>query len=615
MCGIAGAIAEFSSGPSAEQRVWRIVDSQKDRGPDAQAVESIASGVNVVVLGHSRLSIIDLSVDANQPMWDQSGRFCLVYNGEIYNYLELRSELLACGHSFRTTSDSEVLIESYKRWGRAAVTRFNGMFAFALLDTQNRQLLLGRDRFGVKPLYYVSRRREFVFASTPSAMATDFDCGPDVSYLARGVQHQLFEDDSDGTQYEGIHAVRPGELMAVSWDEVGELETRRQQYYDFETEVLNRREQIVGARESDLVDEMFGRLSRAVTLRLRADVPVGISLSGGLDSSSVAALVAEQHQRVHGFTFGSPDVRRSEGESVRRVAADTDVQMHFVWPDPEAFIQRYFHAIDSQDAPFTGLSVVAQDLLFQEARRAGVVVLLGGQGADELLMGYRKFYIFVLKEYLAKRRFGLALEHLAWFGVALLAEAPQAPLYLRHIPRYLRRHGLESCLNLPRSEGVAAGFTQSESAWRRQVADVLRCSLPTMLRYEDRNSMGNSVESRLPFLDYRFAEAACALPEALKIRRGHGKWALRAAMQGRVPDRVRLARRKNGFDPLEEYWIRNGLGAALREALRARWPKVRRWVPADSSVEALFSDDRLVGRVQTGVEATTLLWLAKRWAD
>jgi asparagine synthase (glutamine-hydrolysing) len=284
---------------------------------------------------------------------------------------------------------------------------------------------------------------------------------------------------------------------------------------------------------------------------------------------------------------------------------------NYIWPSPDDGIAAFWQTLEAQDAPFPGLSIVAQYLVFQAAHAQGMKVLLGGQGADEVLMGYRKFQVMLLVDALRRRDARAALRFGLSAGLMLVAEARTASVYLRQRQRYLSPRGLSTQLRLPPAE-LDLAYDASEPVWRRQVRDVKRLSLPTLLRYEDRNSMGNSLETRLPFLDYRFVELALALPNRVKVGSGYGKHVLRGAMRGRVPARIRGARYKRGFDTPQRTWLRAGLGPSIRDGLYSNMDSVSRWLPPDHDVEQTYSDDQLARNPSALGEATSLLWLAAR---
>lgn len=613
MCGIAGTFAPRGSHSGLNGVVDEIVASQYRRGPDNQAVKRIEGERVCAVLGHNRLSIIDLSAAGNQPMWDARGRFCVVYNGEIYNYIEIRAELSALGHQFGTRSDTEVLLEAFRRWGIGAVGRFNGMFAFGLFDRELERIYLVRDRFGIKPLYYAVSGQALVFASTGQVIARWMGLGPNLEYAARGIRFGVY-DEGEQSPHVGLKALSPGQILQADISTGELLETRLHCYYNLTERVPERIEAIATASEPSLLQELAEVMASAVDIRFRSDVPVGVSLSGGLDSSSVAALsAAREHGEVIGFTFGHPDVQTSEGPLVAELAQAAGMRVHYLWPEPGDLERVLGATLRAQGAPYPSGSVMAQYLVYEAARAEGVKVLLGGQGGDEVFMGYRKFQWFRLAgllrrgDYLQAARFATTLIPTA------MAEFPRAAMYWRERHRYTSSRGLQSALDLPPAQPLPMGHG-GEELWIRQAGDVTLTSLPTLLRYEDRNSMGNSVESRLPFMDYRLVELGLALPPGLKLRRGLGKWAIREVVRGRIPESIRTARYKRGFDVQQSRWIREGLGRFLRRELEERRAFVGPFLRTGARFDMVFSDEALISRPTAFAEAITLLWLADQWS-
>jgi asparagine synthase (glutamine-hydrolysing) len=543
-------------------------------------------------------------------MWDHDHRFCIVFNGEIYNYLELREELRALGHRFTTESDTEVILEAFKAWGSDALQRLNGMFSFAISEPTAGRLWLVRDRFGVKPLYYHHAEGVLVFSSTPAELARQLSLKPNLAYVSRGLHYWLYEDDGPISQYEGVDAVPSGHFLAVRDCGDGRLDASKHRYYDLATRVQAQREELAGVNSAEGAEQVLALLQDAVRLRLRADVPVGISLSGGLDSSSIAALASEMHADVRAFSYGRPDVPDSEGPLVAHVASKTGVQPNYIWPSSSLGISAFWDTLEAQDSPFPSLSIVAQFLIFKSAHEQGLKVLLGGQGADEVLMGYRKFQVLLLLDAVRRRDARAALRFGLSAGLMVVAEAQKASVYLRQRQRYLSSRGLRTHLRLPPPAELDLAFHPSEAVWQRQVRDVQRLSLPTLLRYEDRNSMGNSLETRLPFLDYRFVELALALPDRVKVGSGYGKRVLRDALAGRVPRSVRRARYKRGFDAPQFDWISSGLGQSIRHRL-SEATTIAPYMN-HQSVDELFNNQRLATDPTAIAEATSLLWLSSK---
>jgi len=609
MCGIGGVIER---GP---ERIGRavteaIVRSQLRRGPDAQAVLVIPGRCLSATLGHSRLSILDLSPSSNQPMWDAGGRRCLIHNGEIYNYCELRDELRSLGRTFHTGGDAEVILAALDQWGAEAVDRFMGMFAIAVWDSREEELWLCRDRFGVKPLYYAQSGTAFYFASTPGAIAAKLGLSPDLDYIRDGIDTFTYERDDGRSQFQGAQALPPGHTLRLGLSAQGGWRIKLDRYYDLETRVAALQESIRGEPPARLAQWVGTLLDASVVLRLRSDVPVGLSLSGGLDSSSIAAIVATKRRDVTAFSYGDPGDPFSEGERAAAVAGRTGIHVVFCAPDARKLNGTLWETLEAQGAPFAGGCVVAQNLVFKAARERGVTVLLGGQGGDEILMGYHKFKLFLLEESLRKGRPLRALGLAASIAGFLLAHPRTLSQYWQH--RHRVRSGAKgSELLVPSAtyERQALSQPRGMPAWKRQALDVTRISLPTLLRYEDRSSMGNSVETRLPYLDHRLVELGIALPEVVKVRRGLGKWPLREAMRGALPENVLNARRKVGFEVEIRRWMREGMGQVIRDRLEETRARYNVYLRRPIEIGERFSDERLGRDPFAFPEAMSLAWL------
>jgi asparagine synthase (glutamine-hydrolysing) len=610
MCGISGVYAA-SITDQQQTVVQEIIKSQFLRGPDHQECLMIKRKKGEILLGHNRLSIIDLSEQANQPLWDASKRYCIVYNGEIYNYLELRTELQRAGLKFNTQSDTEVILNAFAHWGIAALQRFHGPFAFALFDAQEEKLWLCRDRFGVRPLYYIQKNNVLYFASTTSALAKTFNLKPNLAYLARGLQYLVYEDDSPTTAYNNLQSLPSGSYLLAQFTSGDQLTCLLASYYDLASNVQNLMEKLPLGNPDDLLQLLKSKFESAVKIRLRSDVPLAISLSGGLDSSSVAAAVSKQHPDTIGFSFSHPDEARSEGPSVADCARFINIKMEYVWPKPGEIIEALYQTLAIQDAPFPTLSIVAQYLLYKRVHACGMKVLLGGQGGDEAFMGYKKYLFFWIKQLIREKRYFKSAMSILQMMPTFFSELTSLNVYWQHRHRYFAKgQRPESALQFPEAPpmGLNHGW---QKLWQRQLQDVTRFSLPTLLRYEDRNAMGNSVESRLPYLDHSLVELGLALPESIKLRSGYGKWIIRKMMKDTLPDSIRLARFKRGFDIPMKDLLKNGLGETIRSTLKANQDRLSDFLGTDPNIPALFSDQQFLHRQQTMAEAITLLWLNK----
>ncbi|OAN55055.1 asparagine synthase (glutamine-hydrolyzing) [Magnetospirillum moscoviense] len=568
------------------------------RGPDGEGWHEHDTAAGLLALGHRRLAIVDLSADGAQPMSRTEPRLSVVYNGEIYNHPELRAELESLGHSFRTRSDTEVLLSAYAQWGESCLDRFNGMFAFVLWDQAANRLFAARDRFGVKPLYFwrgpggaVAFASEIKqFTAVPGFVAT-LDPNTATDFLTWGVF-----DHSAETLFADVRQIRGGECASLSLEPGATPAIRR--WYALPA---------CGSRPlpPDIAIARFAELmSDSVNLRLRADVPVGSCLSGGLDSSAIVCLAAR--------SLGSPLTTvsaRYDGEAVDEgrfidvVNAAVPAHPIAVHPDGADLAALLDRLVFHQDGPFASTSVFAQWRVFEAARAAGVPVMLDGQGADEQLAGYHPAFTAYHAGLLRQGRLGTLAAELAaqrrrhgtpaaWQAAVLLRAAlPEAG---RLALRRLRRTGRSPWLRPETARGRHQPLPATADLERLIESQMNETSLPMLLHYEDRNSMAHGIETRLPFLDYRLVELSVGLGGQHKIVGGETKWLLRRAMDGILPNLIRDRQDKIGFATPEKSWLagpaRTLVNEMVAEAAR-RFPTL--FVP--SALQQL-TDDMMTGR-------------------
>jgi asparagine synthase (glutamine-hydrolysing) len=615
MCGILGKIDRAPKDIYRYDALFNAFRAIKSRGPDSDGTETFHCYGHSVSLIHSRLSIIDPSELGHQPMQDQVSGWWITYNGEIYNYLEVREELRQLGWIFRSSSDTEVLLKAWAQWGLDALQRFNGMFALAAFHPGSGQLWMLRDRFGVKPLAWAHLPGDgIVFSSSVAGIADRVSDEIDIDYCARGARYKVFETAQSGSPFKQVKTVPPGGWVKVQLSE-GRIRITEGQWYDLTQAVAARAHSLARAGDHDLLEHCSHLLKDAVRLRLRSDVPVAVSLSGGLDSSTVASLASRYEGKLHGFTYGSPQADSSEGPTVDGFSRKLDIDVTYVWPefDKNGLSEALERTMAFQEAPFSGLSIIAQNEVYRHARRASFKVLLGGQGGDEIFAGYRKFFLVAVREALRSKETGNALRFLYSLGLMLAHEAGNAREYWQHRHRYRNAGNAgEPRFRLldwqPAAENLWGDADMSLSG--RQIEDIRKWSLPSLLRFEDRNSMGYGVESRLPFLDYRLVELALALPARLKINNGYGKWALRKMTAGIVPDPIRLERKKRGFD-VTQAWIESGIGAALRSMVFDNRNALSGYMQPGVDLDGLLSDASLSQDGNLLDEALMLAWLVK----
>jgi len=582
MCGIGGIILRDGS-EVARDDLFRMIDAVSHRGPDGGG-SYVAPGLGLV---HRRLSILDLTPAGAQPFKSADGQQVLVYNGEIYNYLEIREELKGFGWAFESRCDTEVLMKAYLQWGEDCVQRFNGMWAFALYDAAKGKLFCSRDRFGIKPFYYIDNGGIFAFGSEIRQLLELVSRPRARREAVVGFILTQIADDSEATFFEDVVRLPPGHNLSYFLDSHQFVIRAYYKVGAVPTEGLT---DVVEAAES-----YRNLLGDSVALRLRSDVRVGTCLSGGLDSSSVAWIAAGLHRRASdepfvAITAVSTQEQNDESGFASLVAESRGMRWVTVRPTYEEFVGAIEDVIRAQEEPFGGPSIFMQYFVMQAARECGVKVLLDGQGGDETLLGYEKYYTAYLVGLLhsngarhalaavrniLKNNANMSPRRLAMFLVAGLSSGARYSYYrkrhgyLREIPdkpEHLERYS-KACWDVRALQNLENTST----------------NLPVLLRYEDKNSMAHSVEARLPFLDYLLVELAMNLPLEVKIRNGWTKWALRKGMEHALPDEIVWRRDKKGFEAPEKQWLTRHYDVMLRTVL-------------GSEVLRALADSRKLGR-------------------
>jgi asparagine synthase (glutamine-hydrolysing) len=548
VCGIFGLVTK--TGPVDADQVGQLTDLVAHRGPDGRGVRVSGN----VGLGHRRLAIIDLSEDGAQPMRDRRYPIWITYNGEIYNYLELRAELEALGFTFHTASDTEVLLTAYVCWGEKCLERFNGMWSFAIHDERDNTLFCARDRFGVKPFYYVNTPKEFAFGSEIRQLlplikrrVADDDLVSD--FLVCGLS-----DHTNRTFFEGVEKLPPGHRLRVNVS-TGQFDVAR--YYALKPQLTKVDDANAPHSLKDLLDD-------ATRLRLRSDVRVGTCLSGGLDSSTVASLAAKRYslnsnEAFYAITAVSQQTSNNEEKYAAEVATKSGLNWLRTEPTYEEFASTAETLLDVQEEPFAGPSIMMQYEVMRTARLHGVIVLLDGQGGDETLLGYHRYYAAWLLDHL--NRGGIA-GFLSAFRAAM--QAGLSPLRLIMYLLGAGSAGIRSAfyrwrysfLKKPRLPEALRRFARTtRDALAMQVLEITETNLPMLLRFEDKNSMRFGIETRLPFLDYRFVEFALGLSTRVKLNKGWTKWPLRAAAQDILPATICWRKDKIGFAAPDQIWL------------------------------------------------------------
>ena len=600
MCGLCGVV-ELDREPD-RATVDRWLDELAHRGPDGRGVFADDG----VCLGHLRLAILDLSDAGLQPM--QDGELQLLHNGEIYNYLELRDELRAKGHAFSTGTDSEVILAAYREWGEECVERFNGMWAFVIWDAKRRRLFCSRDRLGVKPFYYRLDGDRFSFASEPWPLRRS---GANLravrDYLAQG-----YLDENDATFFADVVRLPPAHSLTF-----GPEGLRRWRYWSLEP-ATPPGDPVAAVRETFL---------DAVRLQLRSDVPVGTCLSGGIDSSSIAVAVAEHgHDHQKTVTAYFDEVGFDERPYARAVVDRTGAEAHWVTFTATNLVDDLPAIVEAQGEPFGSTSICAGWYVMREAKRAGLTVMLDGQGGDEVFGGYRASFGYRLSDLLRAGRVSEATHELRAFTQTHGPRWAAVALATPHVPERLRlaargRLRGSSTLVAPGLRDVAAGPAANGAGFpdrlRRQLHVLLtRRGLPELLRYEDRNSMAHSLEARVPLLDHRLVELAFSLDGSELIRRGETKSVLRRAVGDLLPSTVARRRDKLGFATPEGTFMRGALGDLAADVFASQSFRERGFVDAPAARTRLERHRR--GDVRAGMElwrALNLELWARRFLD
>ncbi|SEP54908.1 asparagine synthase (glutamine-hydrolyzing) [Flavobacterium urocaniciphilum] len=526
MCGIVGILSLSKSIDERKITLSKMLKAQEHRGPDAQKDwhDSVCS------LGHNRLSIIDLSEEANQPMHSHCGRYVVVFNGEIYNYIEIKKELQ--NHFvFKTQSDTEVLLAAYIRWGKAFLEKLNGMFAIAIWDKHEQKLFIARDRFGVKPFYYYQNDDQIIFASEiKSIWAAGISKNKNkkvwanyLSFGTYGLPHETF--------WENIF-----QLPAAHYAEFSLLDfnIKPQKWYDF----VSRVNSIEPLNVVTLKEQYTELLNDAIQLRFRADVPLGMNVSGGLDSSTLIALIHKNlpsNQKIEAFTFYCNDSNYDELPWVEALLQNKPYHLNKVLLKSEDVPHLISELSLNQDEPFGGFPTIAYSLLFKEARKKGIKVLLDGQGMDEAWAGY---------DYYHNNSNNI---------IQGLNSSPVKPEVL-----------LQEFSAFAEKEIYEKPFESNMK--NMQYRDIFYTKIPRALRFNDRISMLHGTELREPFLDFRLVELAFAQEDSMKFENGNTKWMLRQLSQNLLGNNIALAPKRALQTPQRE-WIANELNTYFSDKI------------------------------------------------
>lgn len=574
MCGIAGYIEKNRehSQKFSDSSIEGMLNTIYHRGPDASGKYCSPN----LTLGHRRLSIVDLSETGNQPMFSHDKKYIIVFNGEIYNYVELREELKRQGAHFRSDSDTEVILEAYRIYGEKCTDYFNGMWAFALYDVEKNGVFFSRDRFGVKPLYYIDREDVFAFASECKAILRVL---PEEKIANENKIYNFFlnkrEDSNEETFYINIKRLLPGH---AAWYDLGKHSLRVYQYYNLDINTCYEK-WIKGKNPYKTFNDL---IEDSVRIRLRADVEVGACLSGGLDSSLIVAVANKKWGRkIHTFSSIYEEKECDESEFIEEVNRDNNTIPHAIYPKPDDdFMEDMKRIIYYHDGPDGGASLYSQYCVMKGIK-GNTKVVLDGQGADELFGGYISYYNAKISDMLksgklfARTNIIKTLAYILdeWEEMIQIISSENFEKVLgKKCYRYLRNRGVwrkETAFTHDRAiftENFKAKSKEffyedkevSDSTLNNFLFNRLYDGLPDLLHNEDNNSMAHSIETRLPFLDYRIVEFAVALDEKYKIRGEWTKWIIRKSSKKYLTDKVRLRKNKMGFPAPFAEWLRHG---------------------------------------------------------
>jgi asparagine synthase (glutamine-hydrolysing) len=565
MCGVASIIAPRREGLWVREALERADAVQRHRGPDDHGMLVEEHGEHVVGLGHQRLSIIDLSPAGHQPMVSPSGRFAIAFNGEIYNYREIADRLNGDPELQNSASDTAVALAALARWGPEAFRAFNGMWAIVFLDRRSRRLIVSRDRLGVKPLHWCRRDGALLLASEAKAMLamTGGTARVDAASAFRFLS-QATTDADERTFLEGVSSVPAGTYAEI---EIGGEDAPRLAFTKFWKHPYQNGE-AADLRPPDPA-ELRSLLVDSVRLRLRADVPVGVLLSGGIDSSAIlgaaAALGSAHSLRTYAAVSDDPESSEEPYIDLMSSAADCPVHKFRTSDDPLLMFSELGPCCWANDQPVLGFSAVAYRRLIATAREDGLHVLLSGQGADEQLAGYNKFLYF--QAYQLFRR-GSWLESAGLLAGFVARGTVLREFRLEEARRYMPLARRRTEFWGPRIRDAEPLEVRAGADYRRREwLDITSLSIPMLLHYEDRMSMSHGSEVRVPFLDYRIVEWLGRVSPEWKLRAGWSKWILRKAIEGLVPDRIRWRKDKRGFNLPERSWLRGPCVPVVRRML------------------------------------------------
>jgi asparagine synthase (glutamine-hydrolysing) len=549
MCGISGIINKNYEKVALEE-IKKINNLIKHRGPDDEGFYLEKN----FAFGHRRLSIIDLTYNAHQPM-EYKNQYVITYNGEIYNYVEIKEELLKEGYTFKSNSDTEVILASYDKWGFDCVNKFNGMWAFAIYDKRKNIIFCSRDRFGIKPFYYTEVGDKFIFGSEIKQLLEFYSERVVnkrilINYLVTG-----YEDYTKETFFENIFKLEQAHNL------VYDLSTNKyylKKYYDiFNNKNIFDEEQAIKVFKKDFYN--------SIKLRMRSDVKIGTCLSGGLDSSSIAAIASNIYSEKSNNKFiaihaKSSEIKNDESIFAKEVSEYCNLDLKIINPSNKEFKEILDEVIYILEEPFGGLSIFMQYFVMKKAKEIGCKVMLDGQGADEILLGYERYYPAYLMNLgffdffkgviMSVRNSKLSLIQLIQYFFYFTNSKLRLNSLIKK-NNFLKKEYLK-LIDLNIIENLSKNYF---NIFNLQYIEIFKTQLSHLLKYEDKNSMYHSIETRLPFLDFNLVETTLLIDNKLKMKNGWTKYILRKAIEKKLPNKVVWRKNKFGFEAPTKNWL------------------------------------------------------------
>ena len=597
MCGLAGVIS-YNKNLDASI-INQVADLISYRGPDDEGALSLNTDINKIktfkraselnddsrsgriFFGHRRLSIIDLTQDGHQPMSYMNGRYWIIYNGEIYNYIELKKELISLGYNFKSQTDTEVILAAYDNWGEDCLNYFNGMWSFILLDLKKQTIWGTTDRYGIKPMYFYDDGNYICFSSeVKQILSLDFlnkalDTGSIFDFLFLGSNTDSYET----TMFKNVKRLKGGQSFSLSYDQSKISKLVVSEWYNLSSRLYK-----VGGSEDKIISKFSSLLNDSVNLRLRSDVPIGAALSGGLDSSGIVKIIDKLNSLsgidtpLLSFSAGSNDESLNELNYVDELLKSVDSRNHKTIPTGTSFFDDLEKLIFHLDYPYQSTSCYASWKVYSLAQKNNVTVVFDGQGADEILGGYYTYmypslfidnvinYNFseLYKNMLGMKKlygFSYSKQMSSFMKRSIMNSNKFSTFYKKQFKnRFLSKDFLEQGQYRSHVMRDLIDTESLENSFSNHQIHYMNGLLSSLLRIVDRNSMAHSVESRVPFLDYRLVELCISLPTKMKIRGGLTKWIYRSAMKGLLPKKINNRINKLGFATAQDSWLNNNRG-------------------------------------------------------